>query len=124
MNSFSVTYRDIFSILKNNSHLRLEVQKELVLNNIILMFELDDCEKVRAIIQNKLKTSFYNNIERRLQKLSKNKRNYEFFECYYSNCLQGELCISFETIESNKDFTPSSNKFFPLYRMSHFKTTR
>lgn len=111
-------------ILKKNRHLSFEHQKQCVLDYVLKNFSLNkNNEVIVKILKNKLRQSFFNNFFKKLNQLSKNRRNYDNFETIYSNWLNGYLVIDDNQLEENEDnFTGILfNMFYSFYHLIFIK---
>lgn len=96
MVKIAIKHNDIMSVMKLNPNLNDEQKKESVLCWVLEKFALPDNEKVRSVIKERLRNSFYNNFKRRWNKLPKNSRSYAEFEAKHAHWLQQNSCINFD----------------------------
>ena len=109
MYSFAVSHRELFLVFIDESEKYLNKRKEAVLNYLVARFELSDSSVLNAALKARLSKSFYNNFQKRLKKLSKNKRNFENFAAANNSWLDRDFNFSFDenvpnhTVESGKN---------------------
>ena len=103
----TIKYKNIISVLKENTDLDLINQKEAVIDHLIVIFELNNSEKLRCAIKNQLRQKFYNNYNNKFNNLPKNKKTIEDFQNKYENWLEFDLVFSFDETDNQID-TPGN----------------
>ena len=96
-------------MLRNSDDLSEIEAKSAVLNYLILHFQLNDSDNLRAALKERLSKTFYNNLNKRFKKLSKNKRTYEQLAKKYESCLNNDLHFKFDENEIVKAVNPGNN---------------
>ena len=82
-------------VFTNNNSLDLESRKAALFDYLVTTFQLSDCSKLKTALKSRLCKSFYNNLQKRLNKLRKNEKNFENFEVFYKSWLDNNFNFSF-----------------------------
>ena len=121
MYSLTIKHRDLF-ILKTCNHSNLKERKTVVLDQLVVQFELNGRDDLIIALKEKLITSFFNNFQKRFDKLSKNRKNYDFFESEYSRWLDNNFKFNFIKNAHNEVVKPGKNlHFIPFMPRNYFR---
>lgn len=85
---FQVSYYDLFQVLRDNDKSPVKDRRKLLVNFIFDNFDVKASEFFKRQIEEKLRTSFLNNFNKRLLEVQKKKKSYKFFEEKHSEWLK------------------------------------
>lgn len=106
MSQFTISYRDIFQIIKDNFQDHSNTVKNEVYLYIMNKFDIDDSYQNQ--IQEIFRTRFFNNFNAKLKHLRSKKKSICHFETEYEDWLNLQLDFSINEENIPRDAEPSN----------------
>ena len=112
MVDFTVSNPELFLVYANKVTFNLESRKAAVIDHLVITFDLSNCSELKSALNAKLSKSFYNNLQKNLNNLSKNKKNIEHFEVVYKSWLDNSFNFGFSDTIVNQQAVPDKKRIF------------